>query len=158
MRSWYHLNSEKYSALCQYGRSKKITDTVFPLTVEKSVEAYSDHILSVHCSKATSIPPSRRLAPAVFSLGIGIVCTPPRQRRFICVRLYNNSLYTDICQRMFYPLQLRNCFRYRHCDYLFCSAYRPPCIFSVTCRYSFSQQERNNWYRGILPSAQFCWF
>jgi len=36
--------------------------------------------LSVHGLKATSIPPSRRFTPTIFSLGFRWVCTPPSQR------------------------------------------------------------------------------
>lgn len=40
---------------------------------------------SIQSSKATSMLPSRRFPPTIFSLSIRITCTPPRQR--FCLRL-----------------------------------------------------------------------
>ena len=66
--------------------------TAMPCNVGTDVEVYSDHvtvkaffqkhdqpfIFSVHCSEATSINPSRKLTPPVFSLSFRYLCTPPR--------------------------------------------------------------------------------
>lgn len=66
--------------------------------------------LSVHSSEATSIRPSRRFPPAIFSLCFRSACTPPRQRHFACVRFlyfnYNNAIFYG-CQPPSPHYQLR---------------------------------------------------
>ena len=55
---------------------------------------------SVHCSKATSTIPSRRLSPAISSLCIRKLCTPPCH----CISLNNYHYYIHIfyyCQSIY---------------------------------------------------------
>ena len=88
----YHLNSE--NSLCTHVNTGNHNDypILLPCNVGTDVEVYSDHvtvkaffqkhdqpfIFSVHCSEATSINPSRKLTPPVFSLSFRYLCTPPR--------------------------------------------------------------------------------
>jgi len=62
------------SALCRYGTSVRYR---LPVTRETLKPTCIRRMCSVHCSRATSIISSQRLAPAAFSLGIRRLCTPP---------------------------------------------------------------------------------
>ena len=70
---------ESFYALCRYGNPSSVPIPL-PCNVGNTLEPTGRHgfrLRSVHCSRATSINPSRRLAPYVSSLRIRNLCTPP---------------------------------------------------------------------------------
>ena len=94
----YHLNSKKnFFTLCQYGNLPILSPcnvgdtlkptqspdilhpfhTVFILRTRFRNLCRRSLLLSVHCSRATSATSSRRFPPAIFSLGIRMLHTPP---------------------------------------------------------------------------------
>lgn len=94
MRPWYHLNSDMTICTLSIRDNSflKIIRYRFPFNGGNFRWSLLRLIFSVHSSKATSIPPSRRFSPTIFSLYFGRVCTPPCQRHFVCVRLYYDNL------------------------------------------------------------------
>ena len=105
----YHLNSKKnFFTLCQYGNLPilspcNVGDTLKPTQSPDSLHPFHpvlilrtrfrtlcrrSLLLSVHCSRATSATSSRRFPPAIFSLGIRTLHTPPCH----CIYLSNLTL------------------------------------------------------------------